>query len=141
MVINSIQIQNSNTVIVIPTEAVPGHIIETADITIGVLHDAFTPVHIIPTMTPHITDCLHTGVYQLTLETTADHNAVQHTNQVRKPCIILHPIPAELQAIHMIKEIQESQQMIHKWTSAVQMITLVILKMIKTMSTKGALPQ
>ena len=66
----------------IPTEAIPGHIIETIDITIGVLHDALTPVFIIPTMTPHITDHLHTGAHQLTLRTITDHNPIQHTNQV-----------------------------------------------------------
>ena len=45
----------------IPTEAVPGHIIETIDIITGVLHDDLTPVLIIRTVTPHITDDLHTG--------------------------------------------------------------------------------
>ena len=93
----------------IPTEAIPGHIIETIDIIIGVLHDDLTPVLIIPAVIPHIADCLHTGAYQLTLGTTAGHNPIQHTNQVRKPCINLHPAPAGLKANHMIKEIQESQ--------------------------------
>ena len=57
----------------IPSEDIPGHIIETIDITTGVLHDALTPVIIIPTMTPHITDCLHTGAPPLTLRIRADH--------------------------------------------------------------------
>ena len=92
----------------IPMEAIPGHIIETIDIIIGVLHDALTPVLIIPTVSPHIIDCLHTGAHQLTLETTADQDPIQHTNQVRKPCINPHPIPAELKANCMIKEVQES---------------------------------
>ena len=92
----------------IPTEAIPGHIIGTIDVIIGVLHDALTPVHIIPTMTPHITDHLPTGTHQLTLRTTADHDPIQHTNQVRKPCINLHPIPAELKANCMIKDVQGS---------------------------------
>ena len=92
-----------------PTEAIPGHIIETIDIIIGVLHDSLTPVLIIPTVTPHIADRLYKGAHQVTLRTTADHNPIQPTNQARKPCINLHPIPAELKANHMIKEIQESQ--------------------------------
>ena len=87
-------------------EAIPGYIIETIDVTTGVLYDALTPVFIIPVVTLHITDHLHTGAHQLSLRTTADHN--QHSNQVRKPCINLHPIPAELKANCMIKEIQES---------------------------------
>ena len=92
----------------IPTEAIPGHIIETVDITIGVLHNALTPVCIVPAMTPHITDHLHTGVHQLTLGTRADHNPIQHTNQVRKPCINLQCIPRDLKTNHMMEEIQES---------------------------------
>ena len=67
-----------------------------------------TPVLIIPTVTPHIADRLHTGAHQLTLGTTADHDPIQHTNQVRKPCINLHLTPAELTANCMIKEVQES---------------------------------
>ena len=90
----------------IPSEDVPGHIIETIDITTGVLHDALTPVVIIPTMTPHIADCLHTGAHQLTLRIREDHIPIQHTNQVSKPCINLQCIPADLKASHMIKEIQ-----------------------------------
>ena len=92
----------------IPIEVILGHIIETIDIIIGVLHNALTPVLIIPDMPPNIADCLHTGAHQLTLRTATDHNPVQHTNQVRKPCINLHPIQAELKANCMIKEIQES---------------------------------
>ena len=93
-----IPIDTAATATMIPTEAVPGHIIETIDIIIGVLHDTLTPVLIIPAMTPHIADCLHTGAHQLTLGTTADHKPTQHTNQKRKPCINLHPIPAEVKA-------------------------------------------
>ena len=73
------------TVTMIPMEAIPGHIMEAIDVTIGVLHDALTPVPIVPAVTPHIADHLHTGAHQLTLRTTADYNPVQHTNQVRKP--------------------------------------------------------
>ena len=92
----------------ISTKAIPGHIIETIDIIIEVCNDTITPVLIIPAVTPYITDRLPTGAHQLTLRTTADHDPIQHTNQVRKPCINLHPIPAELKANCMIKEIQES---------------------------------
>ena len=92
----------------IPTEPIPGHIIEKIDVTIGVLHDALTAVLIIPTVTPHIMDHLHTGPHQLTLGTRADHNPIHHTNQVRKPCINLQCIPAEFKTKHMIKEIQMS---------------------------------
>ena len=92
----------------IPTEAIPGHIIETIDITIGVTQDALTPVLIVPAMTLHIADHLHTGAHQPTFRTTAGHDPIQHTNQVRKHCIDLHPILAEPKANHMIKEIQES---------------------------------
>ena len=53
------------TVIMTPTEAVPGHVIETVDATIGVLHDAITPVLAIFAMTHHIEDHLHIGVLQL----------------------------------------------------------------------------
>ena len=92
----------------IPTGTIPGHIIETIDITIGVLHNSLTPVLIIPTVTPHIADHLHTGAHELTLGTRADDGPIQHTNQVRKPCINLQCIPAELKTNCMIKEIQES---------------------------------
>ena len=92
----------------IHTDTVPGHILESIDITIGVLHDALTPVLNVPVMTPHTADHPHTGAHQLTLRTTADHIPVQHTHQVRKPCINLHPIPADFRAICMIKETKES---------------------------------
>ena len=86
-----IPIDTTATVTMISTEAIQGHIIETIDIITGVLHDALTPVCIIPTVTPIITDCLHTGAHQLTLRTAADHDPIQHTNQLRRPCINLHP--------------------------------------------------
>ena len=60
------------TVTMIHTEDIPGHIIETLDIATGVFHDAPTPVIIIPTMTPHSTDHLHTGAHQPTLGTRTD---------------------------------------------------------------------
>ena len=73
----------------IPSEDIPGHIIEAIDITTGVLHEALTPVIIVPAMTPHVTDRLHTGAHQLTLGIRADHIPIQHTNQVSKICINL----------------------------------------------------
>ena len=105
---SSIPIDTTATFAMIPTEAVPGHIIETIDIIIGVLHDALTLVLTIPTMTSHTADCLHTAAHQLTLGTTAGHGPIQHINQVRKSCINLHPSPAGLKGNCMIKEIQES---------------------------------
>ena len=78
------------TVPVICTEDVPGHTVEAFDVTTGVLHDALIPVLIISTMTPHITDHLHTGAHQLTLSIRVDHIPIQHTNQVSKLCINLH---------------------------------------------------
>ena len=67
----------------ISTEDVPGHTTETIDAITEVLHDVLTPVLIIPTVTLHIADLLHTGAHQLTLGTTADPNLNQNTNQVR----------------------------------------------------------
>ena len=59
----------------IATEAIPGHIIETVDIIIGVLQDTLTLVLIVPTVTSHITDLLQTGVHQLTLGTRTEDNS------------------------------------------------------------------
>ena len=92
----------------IHTEDVPGHIIETIDVATGVLHDVPTLVIIIPTMTPHITDHLHTGAHQPTLGIRADHVPIQHTNQVSKLCINLQHMPADLRTSCTIKEAQES---------------------------------
>ena len=89
-------------------EDIPGHIIETVDITTGALHDALTPAIIIPTVTCHITDHLHTGAHQLTLRIRADHIPIEHTNQVNKLCINLQCIPADLKTSCIRKEIQES---------------------------------
>ena len=86
----------------IHTEDIPSHTIEALDITTRVLHDVLTPVIIIPPVTPHIIDCLHTGI-------RADHIPIQHTNQVSMLGINLQCIPADLKTICMIKEIQESQ--------------------------------
>ena len=88
-------------------EDIPGHIIETLDITTGVLHDAPTPVIIIPNMTPHISDHLHTGAHQPTLRIRADQVPVQHTNEVSKLGINLKHVPADLRTSHTIKEAHE----------------------------------
>ena len=96
------------TVTMIHTEDIPGDIIETIDITTGVLHNGLTTVIIIPTMTPHITDHLHTGAHQLTLRIRADHVPIQCTNQVSKLCLNLQHIPADLKTSCIIKEIQDS---------------------------------
>ena len=65
----------------IHTQDVPGHIIEKIDITTGVLHNTLILVIIIPAMTPHITDHLHTGAHQLTLGIRAYHIPIQGTSQ------------------------------------------------------------
>ena len=75
-----------------PTEVIPGHIIETVDATIGVLHDAVTPVLIVITMAHHIKDHPPIGVLQLIPKIAADPDHVLHIKQVRKLCINLHPI-------------------------------------------------
>ena len=78
-------------VITTPTEAIPGHIIETVDATIGVLHDA------ISTVTHHIEGHPHIGILQLTQKITAGPDHVQPKTQVRKLHINLHPILTKLQ--------------------------------------------
>ena len=49
------------TVVMTPTEAILGHIIETVDATIEVLCNTITPVLIITTVTHHIEDHPHIG--------------------------------------------------------------------------------
>ena len=82
--LNPIPTDIAAKVAMIHTEDIPGHIIETIDITTGSLHNALTPVIIIPTMTPNIADHLQTGAYQLTLGIRADSIPIQHTSQVRE---------------------------------------------------------
>ena len=96
------------TVIPTPTEAIPGHKIETVDATIGVLHDAITPVLIIFAMTHLIEDHPHIGVLQLILKIAADPNHALHINQVRKLGINLHPILTKFQQNLKIGDIPES---------------------------------
>ena len=91
----------------IHTEEVPGNITETLDITKGVLHNIPTPVIIIPTVTPYITDLLHTGAHQPTLGIRADHVPIQYTNQISKLCINCQHIHTDLKTSHIIKEAQE----------------------------------
>ena len=82
------------TVIMTPTEAIPDHIIETVDATIGVLHDTISPVFIIFAMTHHIKDHPDIEVLQLIQKIAAALSHVLHINQVRKLHINLHPIPS-----------------------------------------------
>ena len=72
-------------------EAVPSHIIETVDTTLGVLCDA------IFVMAHYIEGHPHIEILQLTQEITADPTHTLHISQVRKLCISLHPILTELQ--------------------------------------------
>ena len=60
------------------TEAIPGHILETVDTTIGVLCDA------IFAMTHHIKGHPHIEILQLTKEIAADPTHALHISQVRK---------------------------------------------------------
>ena len=79
------------TVIVTPTEVIPGHIIETVDTTIGVLHDAIIPVLIVITMTHHMNGHPHIGIFQLTQKIAADPNHALHLSQVGKFCMVFIP--------------------------------------------------
>ena len=97
------------TAITTPTDAIPGHITETVDATIGTLCDAVTPVLIIFTVTHYINDHPHTGVLQLIQKITGDPDHTLHINQVRKLCISLHPILADLQQNLKIEDIPQSQ--------------------------------
>ena len=57
---------------------------EIIDIATGVLHDALTLIVIVPTMTSHIADHLHTGTHQPILGIRADYIPIQCTSQVRE---------------------------------------------------------
>ena len=85
------------TVITTPTEVIPGHIIETIDTTIEVLHDAITPVLIIIAMTQHMEDHPYIGLLQLIQKIAADPNHILHIKQVRKLHISLQFTPTEIQ--------------------------------------------
>ena len=95
-------------VITTPTEDIPGHIIETVDATIGVLHDAINPVLIVFAITHHIKDHPHIGVLQPIQKIAADPDHVLHIKQIRKLCINFHPILAELQQDLKIGDTPES---------------------------------
>ena len=92
-----------------PTQAIPGHTTGTADTSTEAPHDAHTPMPITLTMTLQIEDYLPMGALQVTLEAAADHNLDQQSNQLRKPCINLHPIPADHKENCITEEIPESQ--------------------------------
>ena len=92
-----------------PTEAIPGHIIETVDATIGVPYDAIIQVFIDFVVTHHIKGHPHIGVLHLTQKTAADPNHALHISQVRKFHTSLHPILADLQQNLKIADILESQ--------------------------------
>ena len=113
-----------------PTEAIPGHTTRITDAITGVVHHAHTQmlIHIILTITLHIADHLDIETLQLTLEITADHALNQHTNSPGKACTIYHHIHRKC----IPKQIQELQQMTHKWTITVQMTIPVIQKRTQT---------
>ena len=117
-----------------PTGAVPGHTTGITDVFTGVVHDAHTQtlIHIILSMTLHITDHLPTEALQLTTGITAYHVLNQLTNLPRKPHINLHHIPEDHKVNHIPNGIQELQSMTHKWTFTVQMTIPVIQKRTQT---------
>ena len=98
-------------VIMIPTEAIPGHTTGIADDTTGVVHNTHTQLltHIVLTTTLHIADHKDIEALQLTPEIAADHALSQPTDPPRKPHTNLHHIPEDHQAKHIPKEIQELQ--------------------------------
>ena len=98
-------------VIMIPTEAVPGHTTGTTDDSIGLVHDDQIQVliHIFLTVTLHTADYLHIGALQLTPETAAEHTLDQTTNQLRKTHANLHHNPKDYKVKHIPKGIQELQ--------------------------------
>ena len=83
-------------VIMIPTEAIPGHITEIVDTTREELHTAAT-VLIAFAMTHHTNDHPHVEAPQLIPEITANPDHKLHINQVRELCINLHPVPTKPQ--------------------------------------------
>ena len=78
----------------------------TVDAITGILPGAHTPmpIHITLTMTLHIRDCLCTEALQLTLESAADHDLNQHTNQPRRPHTKIHHDPGNPKVIHTLRE-------------------------------------
>ena len=98
-------------VTIIPTKAVLGHTIGTADIITGIIHDTHTQMLIstILAMILHIEGHLQTEAHQLTHKITADHTLNQPTGQLRRHHTSLHHIPEDPKVIHMLEEIQESQ--------------------------------
>ena len=84
------------------TEAIPGHITETVDTTIGV------PYKAIFTMTHHIEGHPHIAILQLTQKIAADPDHSLPIGQVKKFCTSLHPV-LELQQSLKIGDIPESR--------------------------------
>ena len=113
------------TVTITHSEHVLGHTTETTGKLTEVVHADSIPtlLHTALTMTPHIEYPLLIEAPQPIHEIAADHALSQPIGQLRKPHIRIHPIPE----IHTIRGIQESPQMVHKWTFTVQKIILVIL--------------
>ena len=111
-----------------PTETIRGHVTGTVDAIIGVLPGAHTPlpIHTALAKTPHIKDHPCTEAFQLTLDTTADHDLDQHINQPGRICTKIHHDLGNPIEIHTLRETPESQWMIHKWTFTVWMTTQVI---------------
>ena len=98
-------------VVMIPTEAIPGHTTGTTDDIMRVAHDVHIQVliHIILNVTLHTTDHLHIGALQLTSETAADHALDQTTNQLRKTHTNLLHNPDKHKVKHILKGIHELQ--------------------------------
>ena len=110
---NPIITDTTAKVAMIPTEASPGHTTGTTDNITGVVPNAHTqvPIYIVPTMRLHTIDHLHTGALQLIPETAADHALDQPTNQLRKAHTNLLHNPEYHKVKHILKGIQELQQM------------------------------
>ena len=96
-----------------PTEAVPGHTTGTTDDITGVVHMTHTQalIHIILTMTHHITDHLPIEALQLTPEITVDLALDQPTNPPRKHCINLCHIPGDHKVKHIPKPPKKIQEL------------------------------
>ena len=94
-----------------PTDVIPGHTTEVIDDTTEIVHDAHTQplIHIILTMTLHITHHLDIAALQLTTEIAADHTVDQDTTPPGKGHTNLPHIYRNPKAKHIPKGIQQSQ--------------------------------
>ena len=104
-----------------PSEHVLGYTRETTGDISGVVHaDSIqTLIHTALNMTPCTKAPPLIEVHQAIHDITADHTLSLPIGQLRKPHIRIHPIPEDPMEIHTIRGIQESPQMIDKWTSTV----------------------